>query len=152
MPEVQTNRVLGLLQQWERGNENALGVQVPLVYQELRSVAHHRLKSERVDHTLQSTASVNEPFRRLNGSDPVRLRDRGHFIATASRARGQVLVGDAAIATAAVESRLRIWGKCPGAKKTCPSWRCTERRTHCLMQMKSRERVGHRTENGYAVK
>ena len=94
MPEVQTGHVTGLLQQWVRGDEKALGILVPLVYQELRRLAHHHLKSERVDHTLQSTALVNEAFLRLNGGDPVRLQNRGHFIAIAiaSRLMRQILV------------------------------------------------------------
>jgi DNA-directed RNA polymerase specialized sigma subunit len=77
VPEVRTDQVTELLQQWVAGNEKALGILVPLVYQELRRLAHHHLKSERVDHTLQSTALVNEAFLRLNGSDPVLLQNRG---------------------------------------------------------------------------
>jgi RNA polymerase sigma factor (TIGR02999 family) len=92
VPEVQSGHVTGLLQQWVRGDEKALGILVPLVYQELRRLAHHHLKSERVDHTLQSTALVNEAFLRLNGADPVRLNNRGHFIAIASRLMRQILV------------------------------------------------------------
>ena len=92
MPEVQTDQVTGLLQQWARGDEKALAVLVPLVYQELRRLAHHHLEAERVDHTLQSTALVNEAFLRLNGSDPVLLHNRGHFIAIASRLMRQILV------------------------------------------------------------
>jgi RNA polymerase sigma factor (TIGR02999 family) len=92
VPEVQSGHVTGLLQQWVRGDEKALGILVPLVYQELRRLAHHHLKSERVDHTLQSTALVNEAFLRLNGADPVRSNNRGHFIAIASRLMRQILV------------------------------------------------------------
>jgi RNA polymerase sigma factor (TIGR02999 family) len=92
VPEVQTDQVTGLLQQWARGDEKALAVLVPLVYQELRRLAHHHLEAERVDHTLQSTALVNEAFLRLNGSDPVLLHNRGHFIAIASRLMRQILV------------------------------------------------------------
>ena len=92
MPEVQTDHVTGLLQQWVRGDEKALGILVPLVYQELRRLAHHHLKSERADHTLQSTALVNEAFLRLNGGNPVLLQNRGHFIAIASRLMRQILV------------------------------------------------------------
>jgi RNA polymerase sigma factor (TIGR02999 family) len=90
--EVQTDQVTQLLQQWVSGNEKALGVLMPLVYQELRRLAHHHLQAERADHTLQSTALVNEAFLRLNGGDPVQLQNRGHFIAIASRAMRQILV------------------------------------------------------------
>src|SRR5277367_4286024 len=92
VPEVQKDQVTELLQQWVSGNEKALGILVPLVYQELRRLAHLHLQSERVDHTLQSTALVNEAFLRLNGADPIRLQNRGHFIAIASRAMRQILV------------------------------------------------------------
>jgi RNA polymerase sigma factor (TIGR02999 family) len=92
VPEVQKDQVTELLQQWMSGNEKALGILVPLVYQELRRLAHLHLQSERADHTLQSTALVNEAFLRLNGADPIRLQNRGHFIAIASRAMRQILV------------------------------------------------------------
>jgi RNA polymerase sigma factor (TIGR02999 family) len=92
VPEVQTDQVTELLQQWVKGDEKALGILVPLVYQELRRLAHHHLQSERAGHTLQSTALVNEAFLRLNGSDPVLLQNRGHFIAIASRLMRQILV------------------------------------------------------------
>ena len=92
MPGVQADQVTELLQQWVKGDEKALGILVPLVYQELRRLAHHHLQSERTDHTLQSTALVNEAFLRLNGSDPVLLQNRGHFIAIASRLMRQILV------------------------------------------------------------
>jgi RNA polymerase sigma factor (TIGR02999 family) len=92
VPQVQTDQVTGLLQQWVRGDEKALGILVPLVYQELRRLAHHHLKSERADHTLQSTALVNEAFLRLNSGNPVLLQNRGHFIAIASRLMRQILV------------------------------------------------------------
>jgi RNA polymerase sigma-70 factor (ECF subfamily) len=88
--EVQAGHVTQLLQQWVRGDEKALAILVPLVYQELRRLAHHHPKSERVGHTLQSTALVNEAFLRLNGSDPVLVRNRGHFIAIASRLMRQI--------------------------------------------------------------
>jgi RNA polymerase sigma factor (TIGR02999 family) len=92
VPEVQKDQVTELLQQWVSGNEKALGILVPLVYQELRRLAHIHLQSERADHTLQSTALVNEAFLRLNGADPIRLQNRGHFMAIASRAMRQILV------------------------------------------------------------
>lgn len=75
-----------------QGDEKALGILVPLVYQELRRLAHHHLKSERADHTLQSTALVNEALLRLNGTDPVLMQNRGHFIAIASRLMRRILV------------------------------------------------------------
>jgi RNA polymerase sigma factor (TIGR02999 family) len=92
VPEVHTDQVTELLQQWASGDEKALSVLLPLIYHELRRLAHHHLQSERADHTLQSTALVNEAFLRLNGGNPVRLQDRAHFMGIASRAMRQILV------------------------------------------------------------
>jgi hypothetical protein len=70
VPQVQADPVTGLLQQWVRGDEKTVGILVRLIYRELRRLAHHHLKSERADDTLQRTALVNEAFLPLNGSDP----------------------------------------------------------------------------------
>jgi RNA polymerase sigma factor (TIGR02999 family) len=80
------------LQRWAQGDEGAFGDLVPLVYQELRRLAHHRLRSQRADHTLQSTALVNEAFLRLLGNEPAQLQNRSHFVAVASHLMRQVLV------------------------------------------------------------
>src|SRR5271169_7177012 len=92
MPEVQSGQVTELLQRWVQGDEKALGALMPLVYQELQRLAHYHLKSERADHTLQSTVLVNEAFLRLLEGQSDRLQNRGHFIAIASRAMRQILV------------------------------------------------------------
>ena len=62
------------------------------MHRELRRLAHYHLKSERADHTLQSTALVNEAFLRLMGSQPAELQNRAHFVAIASRLMRQILV------------------------------------------------------------
>jgi RNA polymerase sigma factor (TIGR02999 family) len=92
MPEDQSGQVTELLQHWKQGDEQALRALVPLVYKELRSLAHYHLQSERPDHTLQSTALVHEAYLRLLGSQPVELRNRTHFVAVASRLMRQILV------------------------------------------------------------
>ena len=81
-----------LLQKWISGDQEALGAVAPAIYQELRRLAHYHLKSERADHTLQSTALVNEAFVQLMGSQPSQLRNRAHFVAIASRLMRQILV------------------------------------------------------------
>jgi len=80
------------LQHWIQGDEKALSDLVPLVHQELRRIAHHHMHRERADHTLQSTALVNEAFLRLLGNKPLDLQSRAHFLAVASRLMRQVLV------------------------------------------------------------
>jgi RNA polymerase sigma-70 factor (ECF subfamily) len=92
MPEDPSGQVTQLLQHWVQGDEKALRDLVPVVYQELRRLARSHLQSERPNHTLQSTALVNEAFVRLLGAQPVELQNRAHFIAVASRLMRQILV------------------------------------------------------------
>jgi RNA polymerase sigma factor (TIGR02999 family) len=92
MPEDQFGRITQLLHHWTQGDEQALHALVPLVYKELRSLAHYHLQSERPDHTLQSTALVHEVYLRLLGGQPVELQNRAHFMAIASRLMRQILV------------------------------------------------------------
>lgn len=92
MPEDPSGQVTELLQHWKQGDERALADLLPLVYKELRRLAHYHLQSERSDHTLQSTALVHEAYLRLMGGQPLELQNRAHFIAVASRLMRQVLV------------------------------------------------------------
>jgi RNA polymerase sigma factor (TIGR02999 family) len=92
MHEDGNGEVTELLQHWTQGDEKALRDLVPLVYKELRRLAHYHLQSERPDHTLQSTALVHEACLRLLGREPIQLQNRAHFIAVASRIMRQVLV------------------------------------------------------------
>jgi RNA polymerase sigma factor (TIGR02999 family) len=92
MPDDQSGQVTELLQQWKQGDDQALQALVPLVYKELRRLAHYHLQSERSDHTLQSTALVHEAYLRLLGGQPADLQNRAHFVAVASRLMRQILV------------------------------------------------------------
>jgi RNA polymerase sigma factor (TIGR02999 family) len=92
MPEVPSGEVTVLLQNWAKGDAKALDDLIPLVHKELQGLAHRHLRAERADHTLQSTALVNEAYLRLVGSQPIDLRGRSHFIAIASRIMRQILV------------------------------------------------------------
>ena len=92
MAEDQSGEVTQLLQQWTGGNPKALDALMPLVYKELRRLAHYQLQSERPDHSLQSTALVHEAYLRLVGGQQVEMQNRAHFIAIASRAMRQILV------------------------------------------------------------
>lgn len=92
MPEDQSSQFRELLRHWAQGDESALRDLVPLVYKELRRLAHYHLQSERADHTLQSTALVHEAYLRLVGTQPPELQNRAHFVAVASRLMRQVLV------------------------------------------------------------
>jgi RNA polymerase sigma factor (TIGR02999 family) len=85
-------QVTELLRHWTQGDEKALNQLLPLVYKELRRLAHYHLQAERPDHTLQSTALVHEAYLRLMGGQPKHFENRAHFIAVASRLMRQVLV------------------------------------------------------------
>ena len=92
MCKDQPGEVTALLRHWKQGDEEAMNSLLPLVYKELRRLAHYHMQSERPDHSLQSTALVHEAYLRLVGSHPAQLQDRAHFIAVASRAMRQILV------------------------------------------------------------
>ena len=92
MSDDRSGQVTQLLQNWIQGDQGALTELAPAVYQELRRLAHYHLKSERADHTLQSTALVNEAFMRLIGSRPEELKSRAHFVAVASNLMRRILV------------------------------------------------------------
>lgn len=92
MPDGANGQVTELLQNWRQGDERALHDLLPLVYNELRRLAHYHLQSERADHTLQSTALVHEAYMRMMGQQPAQFQNRAHFIAIASRLMRQVLV------------------------------------------------------------
>jgi RNA polymerase sigma factor (TIGR02999 family) len=95
MTEESTNDVSQLLQQWVGGDQQALTELMPMVYDELRRMAHRQLQAERSDHTLQSTALVNEAFIRFLGQQPSQLQNKNHFIAVAARLMRQILVDHA---------------------------------------------------------
>ncbi len=81
-----------LLVRWKQGDQEALEALLPLVYDELRRLAHHHLEAERAGHTLQSTALVHEVYLRLVDQEPLRLDNRAHFFAVASHLMRQILV------------------------------------------------------------
>ncbi len=91
-PSVSPDRITQLLEQWSHGDNAALAELTPLVYEELRRLAHHFMGGERSDHTLQTTALVNEAYLRLAGQSNLRWQSRAHFFAVAARAMRQILV------------------------------------------------------------
>jgi RNA polymerase sigma factor (TIGR02999 family) len=92
MVEKPSGQVTELLRHWTEGDPTAADKLVPLVYKELRRLAHYHLQAERPDHTLQSTALVHEVYLRLFRGQPFECHNRAHFIAVASRLMRQVLV------------------------------------------------------------
>ena len=80
------------MQGWRGGDRDDLEALLPLVYDELRRLAHHHLRNERPDHTLQSTALVHEAYFRLVGQDLPEWESRAHFFAIAAQLMRQILV------------------------------------------------------------
>lgn len=91
-PTVSPHRVTQLLEQWGHGDNSALAELTPLVYEELRCLAHHFMEGQRQDHTLQTTALVNEAYLRLADQTNPHWQSRAHFFAVAARAMRQILV------------------------------------------------------------
>ncbi len=67
MPAPSPEAVTQLLVAWGSGDQSALDQLMPLVYGELHRIAHRYLRRERADHTLQTTALVNEAYLKLVG-------------------------------------------------------------------------------------
>ena len=85
-------RITQVLADWANRDPTARDRLVPIVYEELRRLAHHYMRGEREGHTLQTTAIVHEVYLRLAGIDGLQWRDRAHFFAMAATLMRRVLV------------------------------------------------------------
>ena len=83
--------VTRLLLDWRDGDQEALGKLTPIVYQELRRLAHNYMRQEPADHLLQTTALVHEAYMRLVGED-IHWEGREHFYAIAANQMRRILV------------------------------------------------------------
>jgi len=90
-PELSQD-VTGLLVRWRAGDRESLDELMPLVYQDLRRIAHRYLQGERSGHTLQGTALVNEAYVRMVAQNLPQWQNRSHFFAVAATLMRQVLV------------------------------------------------------------
>ena len=95
MPESASHDVTQLLLDWRNGDQQALERLTPLVYDELRRLAARYLRHEREDHTLQTTALVNEAYLQLIGQQARDWQNRAHFLAIASHLMRNILVDHA---------------------------------------------------------
>jgi RNA polymerase sigma factor (TIGR02999 family) len=84
--------VTRLLAAIEKGDTNATGELLPLVYNELRRLAQAYMAQERSDHTLQATALVHEAYVRLIGDVDPQWDGRGHFFSAAAEAMRRILI------------------------------------------------------------
>ena len=92
MPPASPERITQLLDDWREGDDAALKELTPLVYEDLRRLAHHYMIGQRPDHTLQTTALVHEAYLRLADQTSPNWQTRAHFFAVAARAMRQILV------------------------------------------------------------
>lgn len=87
--------VTRLLLDWSKGNQRALDELLPLIYDELRHLAHNFLYRERPGHTLQTTALVHEAYLRLIDQKDPHFQNRSHFFAIAAQAMRRILIDSA---------------------------------------------------------
>ena len=99
---AESAEITHLLKAWGHGESGALDRLTPLVYEHLHRMARGYMRNERVGHTLQATALVNEAFLRLVDTQDLDWTDRAHFFAVCARVMRRILV-DAARSRAAVK-------------------------------------------------
>lgn len=101
MESTGTAEITRLLQAWRGGDQGAFDALAPLVYAELRKIAHGYMRGEREEATLQATALVHEAYLRLVDVGRVDWQDRAHFFAVSAQVMRRILVD-------AARSRLRV--------------------------------------------
>jgi RNA polymerase sigma factor (TIGR02999 family) len=94
-PLPTTHEVTELLLAWSNGEKTALESLAPLVYNELHRLAHHYMSRERPDHTLQTSALVNEAYLRLVDQKRVQCQNRAHFFAISAQLMRQIRINHA---------------------------------------------------------
>src|ERR1700730_4218241 len=95
MMTLSTPGLTELLSDWQQGDQTALSKLTPLVYDELRRIAHRYVQRERDGHTLQTTALVNEAYLRLAGQKKVDWQNRAHFFAVTAQVMRHILIDHA---------------------------------------------------------
>ena len=95
MMTVNADDLTGLLIEWGQGDKAALDRLTPLVYDEIRRIAHRYVQREREGETLQTTALVNEAYLRLAGSANVQWQNRSHFFAVTAQVMRRILIDHA---------------------------------------------------------
>ena len=92
MSQAGAHKITELLVAWSGGDKSAIESLMPLVYDELRRLAHRHMNRERPGHTLQTTALVNEAYLRLVNWRDVQWQDRAHFFAVSAQMMRRILV------------------------------------------------------------
>jgi RNA polymerase sigma factor (TIGR02999 family) len=95
MPSSSPSDVTLLLRQWRDGDDEALNRLVPLMYAELRRLAHQRLRHEPANGSVNTTGLVHDAYLKLIDVRQARFRDRSHFLAMASRVMRRLVIDQA---------------------------------------------------------
>ncbi len=89
---VDQGEVTRILTDLSGGRSEAMDELLPVIYAELRSIAHRQLRRERAEHTLGTTALVSEAYLKLVDLNRIRWQDRAHFFAVSATAMRRILV------------------------------------------------------------
>ncbi|MFN2491427.1 MAG: sigma-70 family RNA polymerase sigma factor [Pyrinomonadaceae bacterium] len=95
MTTLSADDLTGLLMEWRQGDTAALDRLVPMVYDEIRRIAHRYMQSEREGHTLQTTALVNEAYLRMAAQQKIEWQNRAHFFAVTAQVMRHILIDHA---------------------------------------------------------
>jgi len=101
------DNITQILKDWSTGDNGAAEKLMPLVYEQLRTLARNYLARERGDHTLQPTALVHEAYIRLADETQLTWKDRAHFYGIAARVMRRILVDHARVHNAAKRGGLQ---------------------------------------------
>jgi len=93
--DLDSDDISTLLRAWSDGDQNALKALTPIVYDELRRLAHYYMDRERSGHSLQTTALVNEAYMRLVDYKRMKWQNRAHFFAVSAQLMRRILVDHA---------------------------------------------------------
>jgi RNA polymerase sigma factor (TIGR02999 family) len=94
-PSPSQQEVTQLLRHWSSGDEGALEKLIPLVQSELHRLAHHYMSRERIGHTLQTTALLNEAYLQLVDDPKRNWQNRTHFVAASAQLMRRIMVDHA---------------------------------------------------------
>lgn len=88
----ESNEITQLLVAWKEGNQESLDRLIPLVESELRRIARAQMRRERIDHTLQTTALINEAYIKLVDATGVNWQNRAQFFGISAKIMRRILI------------------------------------------------------------
>ncbi len=92
MNQTPQNPLNELLERYKAGDKTAINQIIPLLYNELHSLAHYYLRGERTGHTLQTTALVHEAYLKMAGQNALSPQNKDHFVGIAAHMMREILV------------------------------------------------------------